>query len=145
LPLLQAGFAAENRWGAMFEIRRNRRRFQRAPLAYAVALVGTLLPSAPLFLLKIEIIPQEAAWLPSLLFVLSVFPARLLSGWALARATRREQIRHWFWRWSSWLAMVPVAAIYVLLVYLSQYLSWYGLWSLYEQHAFLVPVPFLGL
>ncbi len=41
--------------------------------------------------------------------------------------------------------MVPVAAIYVVLVYLTQYLSWYGVWSLYEQHAFLVPVPFLGL
>ena len=23
--------------------------------------------------------------------------------------------------------------------------SWYGIASLYEQHAFLVPVPFLGL
>jgi hypothetical protein len=143
--LLQAAFAAENRWGAMFEVRRNRRRFAQAPLAYAVALLATLLLATPLFLLKIEIIPQEAAWLPSLLFVLSVFPARLLTGWALARAARNPSSRHWFWRWSSWLAMVPVAGIYVVLVYLTQYLSWYGVWSLYEQHAFLVPVPFLGL
>ncbi len=75
LPLLQAAFAAENRLGTMFEVGRNRRRFAQAPLAYAIALLGTLLLATPLFLLKIEIIPQEAAWLPSLLFVLSVFPA----------------------------------------------------------------------
>jgi hypothetical protein len=30
-------------------------------------------------------------------------------------------------------------------VFLSQYVSWYGIASLYEQHAFMVPVPFLGL
>ncbi len=39
--------------------------------------------------------------------------------------------------------MVPVVAIYVVVVYFTQYLSWYGHLSLYEQHALLVPVPFL--
>lgn len=143
LPLLQAALAAENRWAAMFEVRRNRQRFARAPLAYAVALLGTLVLATPLFLFKIELIPREAAWLPSLLFVLSGLPARFLSGWALARSSCRESSRHWLWRWSSRLALLPVAAVYVLLVYLTQYTSWYGVWSLYEQHPFLVPVPFL--
>lgn len=145
LPLLQGAFAAENRWGAMFEVRRNRQRFARAPLAYALALLGTLVLAIPLFVFKIELIPQEAAWLPSLLFVLSGLPARLLSGWALARSQRRDTNRHWLWRWSSRLALLPVAAIYSFLVYLTQYTSWYGVWSLYEQHPFLVPVPFLNL
>ena len=40
--------------------------------------------------------------------------------------------------------MLPVVAAYVLIVFLAQYTSWGGLWSLYEQHAFLLPVPFLG-
>jgi hypothetical protein len=145
LPFLQARFAQENRLGAMFELGAIRRRFARAPLAFFLALVCTLVLAIPLYLLKIEIVPREAAWLPSLLFVVSIFPARVLSGWALARSDRRASPRHWFWRWSSRLAMLGVALWYVLLVYFTQYLSWYGVWSLLEQHAFLVPAPFLGL
>jgi hypothetical protein len=142
LPLMQARFARENRFAALLEFREARRAFARAPIAYWIALVFTLALAVPLYLLKIEIIPREAAWLPSLLFVMSIFPARLLVGWACGRAYRRETSRHWVFRWSSRLAMLPVAAVYVLIVYFTQYLSWYGVWSLYEQHAFLVPVPF---
>lgn len=145
LPFLQARFAAEYRWRALFEVRALRQAFTRAPVAFLIALGATLLSALPLYLLKIEIVPREAAWLPSLLFVVSIFPARILSGWALARANRRPTARHWLFRWFSRLAMLPLVAIYVLLVYFTQYLSWYGVWSLYEQHAFLVPAPFLGL
>lgn len=145
LPFLQARFAAENRLACMFEIRAVRRCFGRAPLAFLVALGFTLALALPLYLLKIEIVPREAAWLPSLLFVVSIFPARLLVGWALARSSRRYSPRLWLFRWTSRLAMLPLVAFYVLIVYFTQYLSWYGVWSLYEQHAFLVPAPFLGL
>ncbi len=144
LPFLQARFAAENRLGAMFEVSEDRARFRRAPLAYWFGLLFVLALALPLYLLKIEIVPREAAWLPSLLFVMSILPARLLTGWAVARASKRETPRHWFWRWLSRLAMLPVAGLYVLIVYFTQFLSWHGVWSLYEQHAFLVPVPFLG-
>ena len=145
LPFMQACFAQENRLRAVFEPRLLRRRFSRAPVAFFVALFFTLVLALPLYLLKIEIVPRESAWLPSLLFVTSMFPARLLSGWAIARAARRDVPRNWFWRWTSRLAMLGVALLYVAIVYFTQYLSWYGVWSLYEQHAFLVPAPFLGL
>jgi hypothetical protein len=145
LPFLQARFAAENRWAAMFELKALRRLFARAPLAFFVALVATLALAVPLYLLKIEIVPREAAWLPSLLFVVSIFPARLMTGWALARASDRFTPRGWYWRWPARLAMLPVVFVYVVIVYFTQYLSWYGVWSLYEQHAFLVPAPFVGL
>jgi len=144
LPFLQAWFAAQNRWRAMFEIGFVRRSFRRAPVAYWIALVFTLALALPLYLLKIELVPREAAWLPSLLFVVSIFPARLLVGWALARSLRRRGKRLWLVRWLSRLAMLPVVALYVLLVYFTQYLSWYGTWSLLEQHVLLVPAPFLG-
>ena len=104
----------------------------------------TLALALPLYLLKIELIPREAAWLPSLLFVMSIYPARLLCGWAMARSGRRETPRHGLFRFSGRLAMLPLAGIYVVIVYFTQYLSWYGKLSLYEQHAFLLPVPFLG-
>jgi hypothetical protein len=145
LPFLQARFAAENRLAAMFEVRMLRRLFARAPLAFFAALLVTLALAVPLYLLKIEIVPREAAWLPSLLFVVSIFPARLLTGWSLARASDRLTPRSWLLRWPARLAMLPVVFAYVVIVYFTQYLSWYGVWSLYEQHAFLVPAPCLGL
>jgi hypothetical protein len=145
LPFLQARFAAENRFKAMFEVRAVRDMFRRAPIAFWIALFFTLALALPLYLLKIEIVPRDAAGLPSLFFVLSIFPARLLSGWAYARAQKRERPRNWFLRWTSRLAMLPVVAFYVFIVYFTQYTSWHGVWSLYEQHSFLVPVPFLGM
>jgi len=99
----------------------------------------------PLYLLKIEMIPRETAALPSLVFVLFTFPARLLSGWAYGRSQRRQTPRHWFFRWTGRLPFLPAVALYVLVVFFTQYTSWNGVWSLYEQHALLVPVPFFGM
>lgn len=142
LPFLQTRLAVENRFGAMFDLRAVRADYRRAPLAFLIALTLTLALALPLYLLKIELIPREAAWLPSLLFVASSFPARLLCGWAVGRARRRATPRHGFFRFAARAPMAPVALVYVLLTYFTQYLSWYGLASLYEQHAFLLPVPF---
>jgi hypothetical protein len=145
LPYLQARFATENRFGAIFERRAVRELYQRAPWAFSFTLALTLVAAVPLYLLKIEMIPRETAWLPSLVFLGFMFPARLFTGWAYGRALRRQPARHWFFVWSGRLAIVPVLAFYLLIVFLSQYTAWRGIWSLYEQHAFLVPVPFLGM
>jgi hypothetical protein len=144
VPFLQVRFATENRFRAFFEPRAIRRHFACAPWAFALALLVTLAFSLPLYLLKIEMIPREAAWLPSLVFILFIFPARLLTGWAYARACRRDEPRHWFFRWTGRLGMLPIALLYLLFVFFAQYASWEGVASLYEQHAFLLPVPFLG-
>lgn len=145
LPFLQARFAQTDRFSALFELREVRRLFHRAPLAFCVSLLVTLLFAVPLYLLKIELTPRELAWLPSLLFVLFIFPARLLTGWTMSRATRHEQPRHGFWRWTARLGIVPVGLAYVIVVYITPYLSWNGTWSLLEQHAFLVPAPLMAL
>lgn len=145
LPFLQAHFAQTDRFSAMFELREVRRLFLRAPLAFWLALLITLLFAIPLYLLKIELTPRELAWLPSLLFVIFIFPARILTGWAMSRAQRHEQPRHWFPRWLARLGILPIGLAYVLVVYLTPYLSWNGAWSLLEQHAFLVPAPLMAL
>jgi hypothetical protein len=145
LPFLQARFAAHNRLSAIFELRAVRRQFQRAPIAWWTAVATTLLFALPLYLAKIEMVPAEIGSVLSLLFVVFIFPARLLTGWAYARSLRREQPRHWVFRWMSSLAMVPVAGFYVLVIFFTQYLAWYGKLSLIEQHAFLVPAPFLNM
>jgi hypothetical protein len=145
LPFLQLRFAVENRFRSFLQIGPVRRHFRRAPWAFAAALLVTLVLALPLYLLKIEIIPREAAWLPSLVFMLFIFPARLVTGWAYGRSLRRLQPRHWLFRWTGRLAMAPVALLYVVIVFFTQYTSWNGIGSLYEQHAFLLPVPFMGL
>jgi hypothetical protein len=145
LPFIQTNLAVENRFGAMFELSRVRQLFRQAPIAFWTALFITLLFSLPLYLLKIEFPPREIAWLPSLFFVAFIFPARLLTGWAMGRALKRELPRHFVFRWLARLSVIPVAGVYVLIVYLTQYLSWHGAFSLIEQHAFLVPSPLLSL
>jgi hypothetical protein len=145
LPFLQVRFAVEGKASALLAVRAVRESFRRAPWAFAFALMVMLTASIPLYLLKLEMIPPEAAWLPSLVFVLFLFPARLLAGWAYARSSRRETRRHWFFRILGRVAIIPVALLYVLVVFLAQYTSWGGASSLFEQHAFLLPVPFLGM
>lgn len=144
LPFAQARFAAENRFRAMFELRSVFAAFCRAPVAFWIALFFTLLFALPLYLLKIELVPRDAAGLPSLMFVAFILPARFLAGWAYGRGLKRQKPRLWL-SLISLPAMLPVAGFYVFFVFFTQYTSWHGLWSLYEQHAFLVPVPFLGM
>ncbi len=145
LPFLQTRFAMTGRFGEFFSIRATRELFARAPLAFWIALFVTLLFAVPLYLLKIELTPNEIAWLPNLAFVLFIFPARLLLGWAVSRAERRDANRIWLSRWAARLAALPVVATYAFIVWLTQYLSWHGSLSLLEQHTFLVPAPLFGL
>ncbi len=146
VPFLQMHFAATNRFRAFLEWDVVVRRFARAPWAFAFALVLALLFALPLYLTKIELIPREAEWLPALFFVAFIFPTRLMAGWAYARSGRRQRPRHWFFIGTAPLLSFPVVAFYVLLVFtFSTYLSWYGIPTLYEQHAFLLPVPFVGM
>lgn len=144
LPFLQVRMATENRFAAVFGWREIRRLFMRAPLAYWTAIVAALLSAIPLYLLKIEMVPRQAQWLPSLVFVTFMLPARWISGWAYGRALRRDQPRWWGTRIVTRLVIAPFVAFYVLLVFFSQYTSWQGQGSLLEQHAFLLPVPFLS-
>lgn len=145
LPFLQTQFAITGRFRDFFSVHEIRRLFAKAPLAFWLALFITLLFAIPLYLLKIELTPKEVAWLPNVVFVLFIYPARLLIGWAISRANRRDLPRIWVSRWMSRLAAIPVVAAYVFIVWLTQYLSWHGTYSLMEQHAFLVPAPLLGL
>jgi hypothetical protein len=145
LPFLQAQFACENRLVAMFDVGRVRQAFQRAPIAFWFSLLVLLAFALPPFLLKIEFVEREIAGVESLVFVALIAPARLLAGWALGRGRHRVQPRFFLVRWLGRLGMLPLVIVYAVVVSLSRYTSWYGSWSLFEQHAFLLPAPFLGL
>lgn len=145
LPFLQAHFALEHRFRALFAVGVVWQMHQRAPVAFWLALCIPLLFALPLYLLKIELPSREFAWLASLVLEVFILPARLVTGWAVGRARRREQPRHGGFRWAGRLALVPVVVVYAIWVYLMQYLSWSGALSLLEQHAFLLPAPGLSL
>jgi hypothetical protein len=78
-------------------------------------------------------------------FIAFIYPARLLTGWAYARALRQSLPRHAIFRWTGRLAMLAAAVAYGIIVYFTQFIAWSGIWSLYEQHAFLLPVPFFSM
>jgi hypothetical protein len=143
-PFAQVRYASQRRLRCLFQISAVRQLFCRAPIAFLVALTATLVLATPLYLLKIEATPREITWIPSLVFVAFAFPARLLTGWAVSRAERHASPRHAVFRWAARLLIVPLIGAYVLIVFFTQYSSWHGTWSILEQHALLVPVPFLG-
>jgi hypothetical protein len=145
LPFLQTRFAAQNRLRAMFEPKAVRAEFARAPVAYWFALAITLLFALPLYLLKFQPPPRELWWTLTIFFILFIYPARLLTGWAVGRALRNSQPRLFLVRLLAVLVAVPVVAFYVFVVFFTQYTSYVGPASILEQHAFLVPVPFLSL
>jgi hypothetical protein len=134
---------------ACFEWLAVTKQFCSAPLAFWLAGSATLLFALPLYLLKIEFVPRDVAWLPSLAFVAFIFPARLLTGWAYARSLRPKRagsrLLSLAANLAAALAIIPIAAFYVLIVFLTQFTGWHGVLGMYEQHAFLLPVPFLGM
>lgn len=144
LPFLQTSFAATGRWSDMFRIGRVRAAYRAAPVAMVFAWLVTFALSIPLYLLKIEYTPREIAWLPALVFVTFALPGRWITGWAWGRALRRGAPRHFLLRWIAGGVLLAAAAVYTGLVFLTQYTSWYGTWSLLEQHAVLLPIPFWG-
>ncbi len=145
VPFLQTRFAISGRFSEFFTWRTAHLHFRKAPLPFCLALIVTLLFALPLYLLKIELAPEEVAWLPNLAFVVFILPARLLVGWAQFRAFRQESGQIWISRWAAILITIPVLATYVIIVWLTQFFSWHGSYSLLEQHAFLIPAPILGL
>tara|TARA_R110002049_G_scaffold4601_5_gene32267 strand:- start:379920 stop:381314 length:1395 start_codon:yes stop_codon:yes gene_type:complete len=149
LPMLQANFASRNRLSALFDVRTIRRDFRRAPWAWLGAMIVALvLTPIPLYLLKIEATPREVVWLPCLLFVTFMLPARIATGMALRRARNKpEPSGRWaaISRWSVRAVMPLVVGVYLLFLYVSQYTSWDGLQTWIQQHAILVPMPFYGI
>ncbi|MEZ6065780.1 MAG: hypothetical protein R3B90_08755 [Planctomycetaceae bacterium] len=147
VPFLQARLVTENRFGGGFELRATRNLYTHAPLAWLVAVLVTYLLALPLYLFKAFVLPQDALWPITLIFIVSIYPARLVTGWAYHRAVRRrgDGLRSRFvTRWLIKLGgMLPVLAVYVFILYFTQFLGAHGKLTLYEHHAFLLPWPYL--
>jgi hypothetical protein len=142
LPFLQARFASENRFRGLFELREVRRLFGHAPWAWLMAILATYVLALPLYVLKAFLLPQDAMWFVTLVFILSIYPARLVTGWAYGRAVRRQRRSRFVTRWSARLLMGPLLALFVFLLFFTQFIGQHGKGGLFEHHAFLLPAPF---
>jgi hypothetical protein len=142
LPFLEARFAAEMRLRALFELRAVRGLFCRAPVAWLLATACVYVLALPLYLLKIVLLPQDAMWFVTLVFIVSIYPARLVTGWAYGRAVRKQE-RAWFGlRWMCRGLLLPLLALFVFLLFFTQFIGQHGKGVLFEHHALLLPVPF---
>lgn len=141
-PFLQAHFAREERFSAFFELRTVRRLYRHAPFAWNFTLLVTLTLALPLYLFKVVLPPRDAMWLETTVFLVSIYPARVLTGWAYYRAATCETPAWFGWRWITRLALLPLLALFVFLLFFTQFIGEHGKRVLFEHHAFLLPAPF---
>lgn len=149
VPFLQAHFAAQNRFGAFRELGTVRELFRHAPFAWLAAVIVVYVLALPLYLFKVALPPSDALWGITLVFIASIYPARVATGWAYHRALRRQRaglrsrfITRLFVRM---FLMFPLLATYVFLLFFSQFIGAEGKAELFQHHAFLLPWPmFLG-
>ncbi len=141
LPFLQARFASENRLRSMFEIKDVIECFTKAPLVWFLATAVTFVLALPLYLLKVRLPPQDAMWLATIVFIVSIYPARIITGLAYGRAVRKEK-RAWYdFGWLCRTLMLLLLAVFVFILFFTQGIGEHGKRTLYEHHAFLLPWP----
>ncbi|WP_148618807.1 hypothetical protein [Mariniblastus fucicola] len=142
LPFVQTHFATDGKLRRFFEPLQVMRLFSRAPMAHLFSLFLILLLALPLFLLKIEQVPAEFLWSLSLLFIAFGWPSRMIAGWAVGRAAKKEKPVRWWLRYPIQFFAAPVSLLFAVIFYLTRYISWNGTLSLLENHVFLLPAPF---
>lgn len=142
LPMLQAHFTAENRFRAMFELGTVRRKFKRTPLSWMLALILVYVLSLPLYLFKVAALPRDAVWGITLIFVATIYPTKLLLGWVYYRASARTQNAWFGWRWLARTVVMPLLAVYVFILFFTQFIGIHGSGVLLEHHLFLLPIPY---
>ena len=142
IPFLQAHYAAENRFGAMFELKTIRQLYKNAPFSWLISMLITLTLALPLYLFKFALPPSDAMWLLTIVIVVSNYPVKVITGWAYHRAATRERRAHWSLRWLIRAGMLPLLAIFVLLLFFTQFIGEHGKVVLFEHQVFLLVWPF---
>ncbi|MDB4778288.1 hypothetical protein OAG68_02410, partial [bacterium] len=142
LPFLQIQFAETGKLSSFIDLGEVYDRFMRAPFLHLLSLLVMLLLALPLFIFKIEEIPSELLWTLSIVFVTFSLPGRLLTGWAVGKGKRRPSKRAWWYRWPIAMLMPVVSFLFAFIFFFSPFVAWYGGYSLFENHAFLLPAPF---
>lgn len=140
VPFLQARVAVENRFSAVKNLGEVRKLFRYSPMAWLIALLLVYALALPLYLFTIFAAPQDVQWLITLVFLVSIYPARVVTGWAYGRALRkqREGRNHAWWgfRWGSRLLMLATTVVFTFIFFFTRDISSHGRLVLFEHHAF---------
>lgn len=142
LPYLQVEYAKTGDFRSLLRVREVHRAYLQAPWTLTISLGVLLVLATPLYVLRIERIPEELEWILTLFFVFFIFPARLAIGWAWRRAADSSDRAWWVSRYLAWPLRLAMVLIYVGALYLARFTSWEGAAVFLLQHAFLPPVPF---
>jgi hypothetical protein len=142
VPFLQAHFAAQQKLSAFRDWRLMRELFARAPIRWFLAIVLLYTLALPLYLFKIAAPPQDALWFLTLIFIVTIYPAKLVVGWAYYCAQHTSTL-HWrMVRWPLGWVLWPLLAFYLLMLFLTPAIGAAGRRVLFEHHALLLPTPF---
>ena len=141
LPLLQAHQAVTGRFLDIFSVHVVRGIIKRVPLHWALATVLLYAAAIPLYLTKVRLIDVGALWLVTPLFIVLIYPTRVMFGWVYARGCSHSAPASRLVRWSTNLVMIPVLAIYAGILFVTPMISEAGRAAIFENHAFLLPIP----
>ncbi len=143
VPFLQARVAAENRFSAGFEWKSVQEISRHAPFAWLFATIMVYVLALPLYLFKSFQLPSDVQWPITLIFIVSIYPARIATGWVYHRALVRQNagLRSWFvTRFLVRVGLIfPLLAVYTLILYFTQFIATDGKAELVKHHAFLLP------
>lgn len=141
LPLLQCHQAVTERFSAIFELKVAREIICRAPIRWAVATILIYGLAIPLYLSKVVLPPADAFWLFTPLFIVVIYPTRILMGWVYGTGMRMDSRSPRIIRWPTKVFMIPLLGVYALILFAVPMTSELGRQAMFENHAFLLPVP----
>ena len=141
VPFLQARVAVENRISAVKQLGTVRELFRYAPLAWFIAALLTFALALPPYLVTTFAAPEDVMWLIAIVYIVTLYPARVAVGWAYGRALRkqREGRRHAWWgfRWVSRVLILATTVFFTFIFFFIRDISSHGRLVLFEHHAFL--------
>ena len=141
LPLLQVHQAVTGRFRDIFAVRIVRTIIKRVPFHWALATILLYAVAIPLYFTKIRLIDAGALWLLTPLFIVLIYPTRIMFGWVYARGQHRPAPAARLIRFPTALIMVPVLAAYAGILFFTPLISEAGHAAIFENHAFLLPIP----
>lgn len=146
-PFLQARFACEGNFSAGMQLREVRSLYAHSPIVWSLSLVVLYVLALPLYLFKAFLLPADAMWLITLIFVVTIYPTRILLGWVYHRAVKKreaEKKAHWTVRWLFGTLIILLLGVFVFILFFTQFLGEEGKLVLFHHHSLLLPAPFQG-
>ena len=142
LLAVQANFARTNRFKSFIDIKSAFHALRATPFLYLLTTLLTFALVIPLFALNIEPIDVQLLWVTCIVFVILIWPGKMLAGRALARGINKPRVAHFLISYPLMMLMVGIAGFYSLLLYFTQFVAASGPLSFIENPVFTIPAPY---